>query len=225
MPEELGKIEKLPVENYRKGRKLFFVPLIFADQELPLEFTIKHNYYWEQVDSQITGLEEKLGNVKHIFHELVAEGGEEGLKNLQKINESGLQVIRKRVEAGSIFESLEDHEILAELTDWSRCLAMGLQSQKAYMAVFKSYEEVNNRRNEQIAKKIDEAIKEDESAVLIMSEGHRVHFPADIQVFYIAPPALDEIKRWLRDYETKLRESAASTAQEKTQPEQGNKPS
>jgi hypothetical protein len=222
MPEELGKIEKLPVENYRKGRKLFFVPLIFADHELPLEFTIKHNYYWEQVDSQIAGLEEKLGNVKHIFHELVAEGGEEGLKNLEKINESGLQIFRKRVEAGSVFESLEDREILAELTDWSRCLAMGLQSQKAYTTIFKSYEEVNNQRNEQIAKKLDEAIKEDESAVLIMSEGHRVHFPADIQIFYIAPPALDEIKRWIRDYEAKLREEAAK---EKTPPEQENKPS
>jgi hypothetical protein len=36
-----------------------------------------------------------------------------------------------------------------------------------------------------------------------MGEGHALHFPEDIQVFYIAPPALDEIRRWLRDQEAK----------------------
>jgi hypothetical protein len=32
-----------------------------------------------------------------------------------------------------------------------------------------------------------------------------VKFPADMQVFYVAPPALDEIKRWLREQEEKQR--------------------
>jgi hypothetical protein len=208
MSEELGKIEKLPVENYKNGRKLFFVPLIFSNPELPLEFTIKYNHYWDQVDSQITGLEDKLGPVKHIFHELVSEGGEEGLKTLEKINENGLPLIRRRIEAGSILEPLEDNEILTELTDWSRCLAIGLQNQKVFSSVYGSYTEINNKRNDYIAKKIEATLQADESAVLIMAEGHHVRFPADIQIFYVAPPALDEIKRWLRDYETKLKESA-----------------
>ena len=34
---------------------------------------------------------------------------------------------------------------------------------------------------------------------MFIREGHQVQFPSDIQVFYVAPPALDEIKRWLRD--------------------------
>jgi hypothetical protein len=32
-----------------------------------------------------------------------------------------------------------------------------------------------------------------------MREGHQVQFPSDIQVFYVAPPSLDEIKRWLKE--------------------------
>jgi hypothetical protein len=207
MPEELGKIEKLPVENYQKGRKLFFVPLIFANPELPLEFTIKYNYYWEQVDSQIANLEEKLGPVNRIYHEMVAEGGEEGFQTLQKMSESSLQVIRKRVERGSVFEALEDVDILTELTDWSRCLGLGLQSQKVFTSIYGSYTEVNKRRNDSLAKKIDSTLKANESSILIMAEGHQVRFPADIQVFYVAPPALDDIKRWLRDYEAKLKEA------------------
>jgi hypothetical protein len=34
-----------------------------------------------------------------------------------------------------------------------------------------------------------------------MRENHQVQFPPDVQVFYIAPPALDEIRRWLRERE------------------------
>jgi hypothetical protein len=38
---------------------------------------------------------------------------------------------------------------------------------------------------------------------LVMREGLQIQFPSDIQVFYIAPPALDEIKRWLREKESR----------------------
>ena len=36
-----------------------------------------------------------------------------------------------------------------------------------------------------------------------MREGHQIQFPSDIQVFYIAPPSLDEIQRWSQKSETK----------------------
>jgi guanylate kinase len=36
-----------------------------------------------------------------------------------------------------------------------------------------------------------------------MRESHQLQFPTDIQIIYVAPPALDEINRWLRDRETK----------------------
>jgi hypothetical protein len=63
--------------------------------------------------------------------------------------------------------------------------------------------EIGKKRNEHIARKIDETLKDNEIGILLMRENHQVQFPPDIQVFYVAPPALDEIKRWLRESENK----------------------
>ncbi|MFA5451739.1 MAG: hypothetical protein WC231_07095, partial [Dehalococcoidales bacterium] len=58
----------------------------------------------------------------------------------------------------------------------------------------------------------------DEIGLLIVTENHRIQFPPDIEVFYVAPPALDEYKRWLRrQEESPKKEKPAS--QEK--PEKG----
>ncbi len=221
MAEELGKIEKPSVEQFKNGRKLFFVPLVFSGKELPLEFLEKYNRYWQQVDSQIANLESKLGPVKRVFHELIPEGGEEGLKTLEKLNESSHLIVKHRIENGATLEATEDTEILAELMDWSRCLAIGLQSQTAASKVYQFYNEATQKRNEHILKRLNEALKENEIGLLIMAEGHHLQFPTDISVFYIAPPALDEIKRWLRDYEAKAKESPTGEAEppEKNNPE------
>jgi hypothetical protein len=45
MSQELGKIEKLPVENFKKGRKIFLVPVIYLNESLPEEFIEKFNHY------------------------------------------------------------------------------------------------------------------------------------------------------------------------------------
>jgi hypothetical protein len=217
MPEELGKIEKPPVEEFKGGKKLYFIPLIFSGKELPVEYTEKYNRYWEQVEAQIANLESKLGPVDRIFHELVTDSGEEGLKALEQINESSYDIIRRRVEKGATLEATEDREILTELMDWSRCLSIGLQSQTALTKVYDFYNEVNKKRNEHLAKKLNECIKDDETGILVMGEGHHVQFSSDIRVFYVAPPALDEIKRWMRDYEAKAGEHAIS---EPSTPEQ-----
>ncbi len=212
MAEELGKIEKPNAEDFKLGRKLFFVPLVMASQDLPLQFTLINDKYWDEVDSQLSGLEARLGPVKHIFHELVPESGEEGLKTVKQLKFNSLKLVEDRMKKGAVLESTEDEEILAELMDWSRCLAIGLQSQKVYSTIYTAYTESNNKRNESISQKIDSSLKENESAIVIMGEGHHVKFPADASLFYVAPPALDELKRWLRDYEAKAREQATEKA-------------
>jgi len=209
MAEELGKIEKPSVEKFKTGRKLFFVPLVFSGKELPLEFLEKYNRYWQQVESQISNLEMKLGLVTHVFHELISEGGDAGLKTLEKLNESSYLIVKLRVENGANLEATEDNEILAELMDWSRCLSIGLQSQKANTKIYEFYTEATKNRNDHVLKRLNESLKENEIGILIMAEGHPIQFPPDISVFYVAPPALDEIKRWLRDYEAKAKESSA----------------
>ncbi len=203
MSEELGKIEKPLAEEFRQGRKLYFVPLIYCGRESPDEYLEKFNRYWNQVEDKMSALEMKLGKVAKIYHELVPISGEEGVKTVKALNEKSYEIIKNRLDKGAQLEAAEQSELLNELTDWSRCLAIGLQSQKTFATVYQSYTEIIKKRNEHFARQIDETLKADEIGMLFMQERHEVQFPEDIQVFYIAPPALDEIRRWLRDQEAK----------------------
>jgi len=203
MAKKLGKIEKPSAEEFKKGRKLYFVPLLYCGKEAPTEYQEKFNKYWEQVENQVSELKLKLGKVNKIYHELVPVGGEDGIKVIKELNNKSYQIIKDGLDKGAQLEATEDSNLLTEFMDWSKCLVVGLQNRKVFTKVYESYAEASKNRNEHIAKQIDETLKADEIGVLFMREGHQVQFPSDIQVFYVAPPALDEIKRWLRDRETK----------------------
>ncbi len=206
MAEEIGKMEKPLAEDFKKGRKLYFVPLIFCGEESPAEYQKKFDEYWNQVETQMENLELKLGKIDKIYHELVPKGSEEGIKNIKELNDKSYQIAKNRLDKGAQIEATEESELLTESMDWSRCLATGLQNPNVFARVYEFFKEASKKRNEYIARQIDETLKVDETGILFMREGHQVQFPSDIQVFYVAPPTLDEIKRWLRDYEAKLPE-------------------
>jgi len=208
MAEELGKIEKPSAEEFKKGRKLYFIPLIYRGQESPKEYLEKFDKYWEQVEKQIEELELKLGKVNRIYHELIPVTGEAGGEAIKELSERSHKIVKTCLKKGAQMEAVEEGEILTEFMDWSRCLIVGLQNPKVLTKVYESYIEVGKKRNEYIATKIDETLKTDEIGILLMRENHQVQFPSDIQVFYVAPPALDEIKRWLREQETKAGEES-----------------
>jgi len=214
--EELGKIEKPSAEKLKGGRKLYFVPLIYSRKESPSEYLEKFDKYWLQVEAHLTDLELKLGKISKIYHELIPASGEEGAKAVKDLNDRSYQIVKNRLEKGAQLEATEESELLTEFMDWGRCLAIGLQNQKVFNQVYQSYTEAGKQRNEYIAKHINETLKADEIGVLFMREGHQVQFPADIEVFYVSPPALDELKRWLREREAQLlKENTNSETKEK----------
>jgi len=129
---------------------------------------------------------------------LVPVGGEQGGKVIEELNSASYQILNSRIERGAEVQPIEDADLLTEFMDWSRCLAVGLQNPAVLTKVYESYTEVRSKRNTDMAKKLDESLKENEIGILLMREGHQVQFPSDIDVFYVAPPALDEIKRWFR---------------------------
>ena len=201
MSEEVGKIERPSIEEFRAGRKLYFVPLIFTPKRSQSDLLKRVNRYWEQVESHVANLEEKLGTVNKVYHEMVPIGGEDGAKAVKELNKGSYQIIKARLKKGSDLQPMEDSEILAEFMDWGRCLAIGLQSQNVIVRAYEFYSEAQRRRNEYIAKQIDETLRDGEIGLLLMMEGYQVQFPSDVQVFYVAPPGLDDVKRWLRDRE------------------------
>ncbi len=76
---------------------------------------------------------------------------------------------------------------------------IGLQNQRVLTIVYDNYTQAVIKRNGSLVEKIDQALKADETGILFIREDHHLQFPKDIQVFYVSPPALDDINRWLRD--------------------------
>jgi hypothetical protein len=199
MAEELGRIEKPSVERFRGERKLYLVPLLYAGKDAPKEYLEKYESYWKQVEEQIANQESKIGKVGRVYHELIAVGGEEGLKVLEELNPPGHKITRERAEAGAVLEATEEAELANECMDWERFLLFGFLSRSAAGKVSELYRESTKKRYEYIAQRIDETLGDNEVAILFIREEHQVQFPQDIQVFMVAPPALDAIHRWLRE--------------------------
>ena len=213
MADELGRIEKPSVEEFSGGKKLFFIPMVLSSKELPLEYVIKVDHYWDEVEAHIANLEAKLGPVNSMFHELIPESGEKGLNEIKEMNIGSYHIIQSRLAKAATFESIEDKDILTELMDWSRCLSSGLQNEKVFSRIHQFYLEANEKRNQCITKKLNDTLKDNDIGILVMAEGHHIQFPQDIRVFYVSPPSLDEIKRWLRDYEAKTKEKLPEESQ------------
>ncbi|MBI4332018.1 MAG: hypothetical protein HY673_12120 [Chloroflexi bacterium] len=198
MAEEIGKIEKPDAGGFQAGRRLFFIPLLFSPREALPEFQQLVDKYWNEVESQLSNLELKLGRVTLVYHELIPAGGAEGAKAMEELNSKSYAIARPRLENAAVLEAMEDAALLTEFMDWGKCLSVGLQNEKVFQQVYDAYTEASKKRTAHIAAKIAGTLKENQIGLLLMREGHQVQFAADIQVFYISPPSLDEIKRWLR---------------------------
>ena len=199
MTEELGKIEKPEAKQFQEKRKLYLIPLLFSGEEAPAEYVEKFNLYWQQIREQLANLKSKMGKVNRVYHESITMDGKDGSKVLEKLNPSSCQIVRDNCQDGAQLEATEDAGLVEEGMDWERHLLMGFISQKVAGIVSNFFADASKKRYEHIAKRINETLKDSETAVLFIREGHRVQFPEDIEVFSVAPPALNEIHRWLRD--------------------------
>ena len=198
MTEQVGKIEKLPAEHFKQGKKLYLVPLIFSNEDAPSEYKEKCSRYWQQVTEQLGNLE-KIGKVNRVYHESISQSDEDGMKVVERLNPNSYQIAKSKCDNGAVFEAIEEKELFDEAMDWERCLLVGFISEKVASKVSEFYVEAAKKRYEFMAKRINETLKDNEAGLLFIREGHRVQFPNDVEVFSVFPPALDEIHRWLRD--------------------------
>ncbi|HJX03683.1 MAG TPA: hypothetical protein VJ488_03895 [Dehalococcoidia bacterium] len=199
MSQDLGKIEKPEAKDYKKSRKVYLVPLIYAGENVPGDYMEKYELYWKQVPEHMENLENRIGLAKHIYHESICEAGDDGLKALENLHKQSFGMVKERCQRGACFEALEDKELLEEALDWQRCLIMGFMSQKVADKVSQYYIETSKKRYSHIEGVIDRTLQTDEAALLLINERHMIQFPSDIEVFRVAPPALNEINKWLRD--------------------------
>jgi len=221
MPEQLGKIERLEAERFKQGKKLYLVPLVYSGEEIPDEYKEKCSRYWQQVAEQLANLASKIGMVNRVYHESIFQSGEDGMKAMERLSPGSYQIAKTQCDKGAIFETVEEGELFEEVMDWQRCLMIGFISDKVASKVSEFYVEAAKKRNEFMAKKISETLKDDEAGLLFIREEHSVQFPGDIEVFSIFPPALDDIHRWYRDQARPGIEKRAEESKGKTKGEAG----
>jgi len=209
MSEVLGQIKKPSAEKFKAARKLYLVPLLFSHKDAPEEYQKILDNYWMQVTEQLANLEKKIGKISKIYHESIWLDGKQGLDVVKKINEKGFPLVKSKCEQGAEFLKTEDMDLFTQSMDWGNCLRI-VQNVDVIEKVTGFYREATRKRYDYIAKHIDETLKENESGVLFASENHGIQFPADIQVFYVSPPALDEIHRWFREKQERPTSSNSS---------------
>jgi hypothetical protein len=209
VPEQLGKIERLEAEQFKQGKKLYLVPLVYSGEKAPDEYKEKCSRYWQQVAEQLSSLASKIGRVNRVYHESIFRSGDDGMNALERLDPGGYQIARTQCDNGAVFEAVEDEELFEQVMDWQRCLMLGFMSDKVAAKVSEFYIEAAKKRNESMASKIRDTLKDDEAGLLFIREEHSVQFPNDVEVFSIFPPALDDIHRWLRDQAKMGTEKAA----------------
>ena len=212
MVEELGRITRPATANYQGKRKLLLAPLVhlaIPPESMPADGAEILARYWDQVDIQVRAVQNALGSVTHVYHENLPEGGDAGLGYLEATAQGSHKLTAGLVEAGAVLETTESMEILAETLDLQRCLMQPLMSPAVAGRLQEWFGEANHRRCEFVADAIDTTLGEDETGLLLINERHQVQFPGDIEVIYIAPPALDEFRRWLQNWSEQLQREMA----------------
>ncbi len=199
MSEELGKIERPAVTAFSGKRKLYVVPLLYRWPEAPVEYVAIFDRYWKDVAGQLKHLEQRIGAVKHIYHEGIDDVGEESFKALEEYNPSSYNLARDFIQAGAALNSIEDRELISETMDLERFIMMGFSSARVAKLVTEQYRSSMKNRYDHIVAQIDETLKPDEASVLFIREGHPIQFPKEIEVFSVFPPSLDEIHRYMRN--------------------------
>ena len=202
-------MEKVWLESYPPG--------------MPEEAKQLEQRYWSEVRDHIQNLERSLGPVHHVFHEMLYEDGDEGMKLIEAMNPLGCSFVSTLCSSTAKLQITEDRAIVEENMDWHRCLSVGLMSEKVMGLARDGVQETTQKRYDYIGTRIDETLKNSDNGVLFIGEDHRVQFPTDMQVFYVAPPGLDAIKRWvsqqMQSYSAPPAQEAPEEPQETTDTE------
>ena len=209
----LSQFPKPEADQYRGKRKLFLVPTFAFPPSVPEEGQTLLESYWSDVRDHINNLERSLGTVAHVYHESLFSDGDEGMKLLEGMTPKAYSFIQAMCQSTAKLEATEDRALVQESSDWHRCISVGLASEKVRSLAIEGLQQATQKRFEHIASRIDETLKEDETGAIFVGEDHGIQFPTDVQVFYVAPPSLDTLKKWIDDQVRSMTQAAQQSAQ------------
>ena len=146
----LGSTGKTDVSRFDGKKKLFLVTLIPMSNVISESNSELLDRYWKEVTKQIGSLESALGSVRHVFHEMVHDESENGLNMLESISPGSVKLVRHLTGSGAKLCQLEDPELLMEMTDWQRCLSVGLISKKVFEMASENYKTLSDKRKREL---------------------------------------------------------------------------
>ena len=117
MSQELGRVQRPPVDQYKDKRKLLLVPLIQSHPSIDDAGATIISAYWAQVTTQLEVMQTQLGAISVVYCENLAEGGDQGLEQLQAADQSTYELVSTVVSEGATLEVIEELESLSELID------------------------------------------------------------------------------------------------------------
>lgn len=204
MGKVLGSVGKLSVEHFKTSkRKLYFVPLIFSREKLggkiPEDYSRKFTAYWNDVKNRIDDLQQKIGKVNKIYHELVTLEGEKGVEGLKEVNEKSYQIVKELYQKGTKLELIEDRNLLTESEDWLRCLSTYPRTPSVFSKISEFYLKIMKKRKEHLIQRIDKTLLPNQTGILFIREENNIKLPQDIEIFKISPPVLDDIHSIIRE--------------------------
>lgn len=196
---ELGKIQRLSIDEFKGKRRLFCVPNIFFVDDGDEKLNDLIERYWQEASLHVEKLE-KLGFVTKIFVETIFIEGQEAVDVIRETNPYLYPFIEKKVSEGATVIGIEDPEIFGEFIDWGNCLRV-VKTNAVMQKVFDYFNQITEKRIKEIGNKISDKLQEGESAVLILRDQDRIKLslPKDIEIFLVVPSAYDDILRYLRD--------------------------
>ena len=219
MAETLGKIDKPEVSMFA-GKKIIMVPLLFTpptDNE-----TLKGHVekYWQEARTKVSELQDQMGAAKYVFHEMLVN--DKDVKNtVEAYGCSSYGIIEDAQKRGAELKIIEDKDLFEEFMDWNRILSTcGVSTRKVYDKLTAELKDAGDRRNDAMYKKILDSIGENDIVILMLQEGHKIQFPNDINVFYVSPPALNDLEKYVRDeYMKEMEKRQAEAEKAKENPE------
>jgi hypothetical protein len=188
------------MDNAAPGKRtLYLIPFVANNRE-DTAIDALVNDYWREAVEQVEHLAGAGAPVRHLFHEGSITAGDEALAVLQQGNTAGYPHLRRLLGAGARLEPTEDVETLKATLDLHRCMSVVQASEKVADRLMHWFEETRQERYQGIAQRVNAALRTDGAGVLVISPDHQVQFAQDIDVLYVAPPALDRLTRWLREH-------------------------
>jgi hypothetical protein len=196
---ELGRIQRLSIEEFKGKRRLFCIPNIFTPQEVDDNLKNLLEKYWQETISHVEKLE-KLGFVTKIFVETIFIDGQEAIDVIRDTNSYLYILIERKVAEGAKVIGIENPETFGAYIDWRYCLSV-VRTSSVMEKVFHFFKEIAQKRIEEISLKINESLQDGESAILILRDQDRVKLslPKDIEIFLVVPSAYDDILRYLME--------------------------